>query len=350
MCVVVWRALIGRLVLVFRGADGKDAEILALRHQLLVLQRQVPRPVFTRADRSLLAILATAVRRSRLADVCLIVKPATVLGWHRRLVARHWTYTHRRGRPSITHELRALVLRLDAENPTWGYRRIHGELHRLGYRIAASSVWKILRNAGRPPTPDRAGPSWSQFITSQAKAMLATDLFTVDTVTRQRWYVLFFVELDTRRVHLAGLTPNPIGEWTTQQARNLVIGLEKSVKFVIRDSGGQYVAAFDTVFTAAGATVIKTPIGAPRANAYAERWIRTVRHELLDRTLIWNRRQLARLLDEYVTHYNEHRPHRSLGQTAPTDGGKTRAADLTRITVRRRTVCGSLINEYRNAA
>ena len=244
----VVRALLDRLVLLFRSTDDNDAEILALRHQLRVLQRQVPHPRFKPADRTILAVLARAIRRSRLGEVMLIVRPATVIGWHGRLVTRHWTQPSRPGRPSTRAELRRFVLRLNDENPTWGYRRIHGEIARLGHRIAASTAWNILRTAGREPTPERTGPSWSQFIQSQASAIIATDFFTVDTVMLRRWYVLFFIELDTRRVHLAGITKHPTGEWTTQQARNLLMRHERPVRFVIRDRGGQYSQAFDALF------------------------------------------------------------------------------------------------------
>lgn len=220
------RLLFARLGLLIVSGDDRDAEILALRHQINVLQRQIKKPKFTPTDRAVLAVLATPFKRRRLEQVLLIVKPATVIGGHRGLVARRWTYPHKTvptGRPATPAKLRRLVLRLDSENPTWGYRRISGEILRLGHKIAASTVWKILRSEGREPTPNRTGPSWSEFIASQAKAMIATDFFTVDTVTLRRYYVLFVIELDTRRVHLAGITTNPDGPWTTQAARNLLM-------------------------------------------------------------------------------------------------------------------------------
>ncbi|MCP4959116.1 MAG: transposase, partial [Actinomycetia bacterium] len=293
----LFRLLIARLGLLLVAGDKSDAEILALRHQIMVLQRQIERPRFTPTNRTILAVLSRAFDRTGLGRVMLIVKPATVIGWHRRLVARHWTQPPqpRTGRPPTPTELRQLVLRLDTENPTWGYRRIHGELRRLGHRIAAATVWKILRDNGREPTPNRSGPTWSQFITSQAHALVATDFFCVDTVTLRRFHVLFFIEIDTRRVHIAGFTTNPTGTWTAQAARNLTTAAyRKAIRFVIRDGPGQYTRTFDNVFAAIGAEVIKTPPGAPQANAFAERWVRTVRHELLDRTLIWNQRQLRR--------------------------------------------------------
>jgi putative transposase len=197
--------------------------------------------------------------------------------------------------------------------------------------------------------PNRTGPSWSEFIASQAHAKLATDFFCVDIVTLRRYHVLFFIEIDTRRVHLAGITTNPTGAWTTQAARNLTMRFDKAIRFVIRDGAGQYTRSFDDVFAAVGATVITIPPGAPRANAFAERWVRTIRHELLDRTLIWNQRQLHRLLEEFVAHHNTHRPHRSLNQRAPTDEGDATVIELDHP-IRRTTTCHRLINEYRQAA
>jgi transposase InsO family protein len=347
----LFRLLISRLGLLLVSGDKRDAEILALRHQILVLHRQIERPRFTPADRTILAVLSRAFDRQRLRDVMMIVKPATVIGWHRRLIAHHWTQPPqpRTGRPPTPTELRRLVLRLDTDNPTWGYRRIHGELRRLGHRIAASTVWKILRDNRRAPTPNRTGPTWSQFIHSQAHAMVATDFFCVDTVALRRLHVLFFIEIDTRRVHLAGITTNPTGAWTAQAARNLLMVYDKAIRFVIRDGAGQYTRTFDYVFAAVGAEAIKTPPGAPQANAFAERWVRTVRHELLDRTLIWNQRQLERLLNDFVDHYNQHRPHRSLKQRATADDADASVIELGQP-IQRTTTCAGLINEYRPAA
>ena len=186
--ILILGLLISRVVLLLRSENGKDAEILALRHQLTVLQRQVQGPRFTRADRSMLAILAKALRRDRLNTVFRIVTPATVLGWHRRLVSHRWTYPSSRpvGRPPTPSQTRDLILRIDMDNPSWGYRRIHGEIRRLGHRVAASTVWKILRDHKRDPTPNRTGPTWSQFITAQAKGIVACDFLTVDTVMLRR--------------------------------------------------------------------------------------------------------------------------------------------------------------------
>jgi transposase InsO family protein len=241
-----------------------------------------------------------------------------------------------------------MTIRLASENPTWGYRRIHGELARLGITIAASTVWAILKKAGVDPAPERSSESWAAFLRAQASGIVACDFFTVDTVMLRRYYVLFFIELDRRRVHLAGITTNPTGAWTTQAARNFMMHYDRTIRFLIRDGAGQFVAAFDEIFRSDGATIIHTPPRTPVANAYAERWIGSMRRELLDRTLVWNRRQLEQLLREYAEHYNTHRPHRSLGQCAPDDRGIVEYRQGRPI--RRHPTCSGIINEYRQAA
>jgi putative transposase len=340
------RLVIDLLVLRGRRDRTKDVEILVLRHQLAVLQRQITRPRFEPDDRAILTALARVIGRDRWS--IFIVKPDTILGWHRRLVANHWTYPHRPGRPSTTIEIRRTILRLARENPTWGYRRIHGELARLGITIAASTIWTVLKNAGIDPAPARNSESWTTFLRAQAAGIIACDFFTVDSVMLRRYYVLFFIELQTRRVHLAGITRNPTGSWTAQAARNFVMHAGPTIRFLIRDGAGQFIGAFDEVFRSDETTIIRTPPYTPVANAYAERWVGTVRRELCDRTLIWNYRQLEHLLREYVGHYNTHRPHRSLGQRAPSDAKvvEYRAGRP----IRRHSACSGLINEYRQAA
>lgn len=348
------RLALDRLRWLFATGDQRDAEILALRHQVLVLQRQVNRPRFTDTDRTILAMLAGVFDRHRLAEVFLIVKPATVIGWHRRLVARHWTQPPARtpGRPPIDPELRRLIVCLAGENPRWGYRRVHGELHRLGHQVAASTVWKILRAAGIDPVRDRTGPTWVEFIRSQAAGIVATDFACVDTALLRRFHVMFVIEVHTRRVHLAGITSNPTGPWTTQAARNLLmhLGDQHGFRFLIRDGAGQFTRAFDAVLAGSGITAIRIPPRAPQANAFAERWVRTLRHELLDRTIIWNERQLWALLVEYIDHYNHHRPHRGIDQRAPNDTAGIVSPIRLGQSIRRKTTCSGLINEYRYAA
>jgi len=282
------------------------------------------------------------------------VQPATLLRWHRDLVRRRWTYPHQRGRPAVAAEPRALVLRLARENPSWGYRRIHGELCRLGYkeRVGASTVWTILQRAGVDPAPKRSAVSWRQFLRAQADSVLAVDFFTVDTVLLKRLYVLFVIEIATRRVHVLGVTPQPVGEWVAQQARNLVMNLEEGIgrfRFVLRDRDTKFTAAFDAVFAAEGIAVLRTPVRAPRANAYAERWVGTVRREVLDRMLIFGCLQLQSVLAEYADHYNVHRPHRALRQVPPLGPGES-AVVVPAGSVVRRDRLGGLIHEYTQVA
>jgi putative transposase len=338
------------LALLARSSVTKDAELLMLRHEVAVLRRQVARPRVDWADRAVLAGLARLLPRPTRHG--LFVRPETLLRWHRDLVRRRWSYPHRRGRPAVPADVRALVVRLASENPTWGYRRIHGELCRLGYRIGASTIWTILHRAGVEPAPRRSALSWRQFLRVQANGVLAVDFFTVDTVFLQRLYVLFVLGLATRRVHVLGVTPHPGGDWVTQQARNLLMGLESRVgqpRLLIRDRDAKFTAAFDAVFAAEGIQVLRTPVRAPRANAHAERWVGTVRRELLDRMLIVGCRQLRSVLAEYVDHYNGHRPHRALGQ-APPLGPAEPPVIPPAGRVARRDRLGGLIHEYAQVA
>jgi putative transposase len=344
------RQVLQMLTQLARDDGAKDVELLVLRHQVAVLRRQVDRPQLESADRIVLAMLSRLLPRSRWR--VFFVTPATLLRWHRRLIARHWTYPHAKcGRPPVDKQIRDLVLRLAADNSTWGHRRIHGELVGLGYQVAASTIWKILHQAGVDPAPRRTGPTWQQFLTAQAHALLACDFFTVDTVFLKRIYVLFFLEIATRRVHVVGVTTHPTGAWVAQQARNLLIDLDEradSLRFLLHDRDTNFTAAFDTVFTAAGLEVIKTPPQAPRANAFAERWVGTVRRECTDHMLIAGEQHLAAVLASYTAHYNEHRPHRSLGQRPPEP--RSQVPHLTAATVRRRPILDGLINEYAQAA
>jgi putative transposase len=322
-----------------------------LRHEVAVLRRQVARPRPTWPDRVVLAaltrLLPTQRRRHRL------VAPETLLRWHRQLVKRHWTTPHRPpGRPSIPPELRRLILRMAADNPTWGYRRIHGELIRLGHKLAPSTVWLLLNRAGIDPAPRRSGLTWRQFLSAQADGILACDFFHVDTVLLTRLYVLFVIELSSRRIHILGVTANPTGLWVAQQARNLLMDLADHIgqfRFLIRDRDTKFIDSFDAVFACEGIRILRTPVRAPRANAFAERWVGTVRRELLDRMLVVGQRQLETVLAGYVTHYNEHRPHRSLGQAAPLG-----AVPLPVVAASARVVrldrLGGLIHEYAQVA
>jgi putative transposase len=257
---IVYR-LVGWVVLLGRSESDKDVEILVLRHQLGVLRRQAGRPRMSWADRALIAALARRLPSSRRSG--LLVTPATILRWHRRLVDRRWSTSDRQpGRPPVAAGLRTLAVRLATENPTWGYRRIHGELAGLGYQIGASTVWKILNTADIDPAPRRAGPTWTQFLRIQAHGILACDLFHLDTITLHRLYAFFVIEHATRRVHILGVTAHPTGAWLTQLARNLFMDLDdahRGFRFLIRDRDSKFTAAFDAVFTATDVRIIKTP-------------------------------------------------------------------------------------------
>jgi transposase InsO family protein len=300
-----------------------------------------------------LAVLARQLPGRQLWQLRLIVSPRTLLRWHASLVRRKWTYPHRApGRPRAAPAIRELVLEMARDNPGWGYRRIHGELAGLGYKLAPSTVWRILKDAGIEPAPRRAGQTWRAFLDAQAKTILVVDFFHVDTVLLRRLYVLFFIEHGTRRVHLAGITAHPTGEWVTQQARNLMMSLgddADGLKFLIRDRDAKFTAAFDAVLAAAGVRIIKAPVRAPRANAIAERWISSARRECLDRMLITGERHLRLVLSEYADHYNGHRPHRSLGQSPPA-GRDSPPLMKPNVRVLRRDRLGGLIREYAQVA
>ena len=278
--------LFGWLALLARSERAKDAEILILRHQVAVLQRQVKTPQLSWADRAVLAALARMVPGSQLRQLRLSVSP------------------------------------------------------------------QILKDAGIDPAPRRFGQTWQAFLEAQAKTILAADFFHVDTVLLRRMYVLFVIEHGTRRVHLAGITAHPTGEWVTQQARNLMMNLEDRAdgfKFLIRDRDAKFTAAFDAVLEAAGIRIIKAPVRAPRANAVAERWISSARRECLDRMLITGERHLRLVLDEYADHYNTHRPHRALKQSPP--GRRPVPPDVSpNVRAMRRDRLGGVIHEYAQVA
>jgi transposase len=339
-----------------REQAWKTAEILILRHQLAVLQRQQPRrPKLNWADRALLAALLSVIPKARRHGLRLLVTPDTILRWHRDIVRRRRAARSmggKTGRPATRQTIRALVIRLARENPEWGYRRIHGELAGLGVRVSASTVWEILTQAGIDPAPRRTGPTWAQFLRSQAEAILACDFFTVGLLDGTRAHVLAVMEHATRRIRILGVTLHPTGEWTTQQARNLLMDLgdqTQRVKFMIRDHGSNFTPAFDAVLADAGIRIVLCNVRTPRMNATAERWIGGCRRELPDRTLIWNQHHLRRILSDYETHHNQHRPHRSLHGAAPLTP-LPEPVDLGQYRVRRHTRVGGLINEYRLVA
>jgi putative transposase len=347
----VLRVLIDLALVRSRPAAARDIELLALRHEVRVLRRMAKRNRWWPGDRLVLSALSRALTRSDWGR--LPIRPETLLRWHRELVRRKWVVLGRRrrmGRPPLAAESRELVRRLASVNPSWGYQRIRGELLKLGHDASATAIRTILRRHGLPPAPRQAGLSWRAFLRAHAGAVLACDFFVVETVGLQTLYVLFFIEVHTRRVLVAGCTAQPTVAWVTQQARNLVWRLGDdgiAPSLLVRDRDAKFARSFDDLFRSAGVRVVRTPVRAPRANAHAERWVGTARRECLDWLLILGRRHLERVLREYVAHYNTARPHQALGLRAPLARGPL-AVPTAEIV--RRDRLGGLIHEYERRA
>jgi len=348
---LLFRRVLAVAALRLRSRKFKELEIVVLRHELAVLRRQISCPRLDESDRVFLAAASQLLGR---ASRSFFVRPDTLLGWHRQLVRRRWTYAGRRpGRPAVSEEIRELVLRLARENSRWGYERIVGELAGVDMRVSATTVAKILRQAGVFPAGARARVSWRDFLRAHADSIIACDFFTVETLWLGRFYVLFFIELSNRRVHFAGCTASPDGRWTAQQARQLAWSLSERAtpaRFLIHDRDSKFSRAFDEVFRSEGVEIIRTPFRAPQANAFAERWVGTVRRDCLDWLLISTRRQLERVLRVYIDHYNTHRPHRSLGLTPPIPGHLRLVGSNPPEQLHRRDRLGGLIHEYARAA
>ncbi|TMF35400.1 MAG: integrase [Chloroflexi bacterium] len=329
-----------------------EAEVLALRRQVQVLKRQIKRVRWSPGDRMIMAALRDHLRRSAWAG--LLVRPETVLGWHRDLVRRKWAaYLRRprRGRPRIRSECRELIVRMASENPSWGYFRIRGELLKLGHMVAATTIRSVLVGAGIPPSGRRAQMSWKQFLAAHAQTLVTADFFTVDTIFFKRLYVLINMHVATRRILLASCTANPNEVWVTQQARNLLWTLEEEgikLEVVIHERDKKFAPRADQVFKSGGARVIVTPLLAPRSNAHVERWVGSCRRECLDWMLVVNVRHLEAVLREYCIHYNQERPHRSRELRPPAARGDPGARHDGQVI--RNPRLGGLLNDYRRVA
>jgi putative transposase len=349
------RLLLDLALLRCQSGAARDLELLALRHEVRVLRRRTKRTAWRPGDRLVLAALSRCLPRP--GWQAFPVRPETLLRWHRELVRRRWAVFGRRrgpGRPPLLPACRDLVLRLATENPGWGYQRIRGELLKLGHQASATAIRSLLRRHGIPPAPRRAGLSWRAFLRAHAAGVLACDFFTVETLRLQTLFVLFFIiEVQTRRVFVAGCTEHPSAAWVTQQARHLAWQLEEKSRrptLLIRDRDAKFPASFDAVFRAEQVRMVHTPPQAPRANTVAERWVGRVRRECLDRVPIFGRRHLEQVLEEYVAHYNTARPHRALQLRAPLARGQpTRPAACPEGVIRRDRL-GGLLHEYERVA
>lgn len=338
----------------------KDAQILASRHQLAVLQRQIgPQRIrFTPSDRALLAALLHRLLRRVLKHLHLVARPGTVLKWHRDVIARRHAQRcppKRPGRPRTVRSIRLLVLRLVRENPSWGYRRVHGELLVLGVKVAASTIWEILKDAGIDPAPERSNSTWADFLRSQADALLACDFFETVTLSGARMYIFAVIEHTSRRIRVLGATAHPTAAWVAQAARNLVMDLQGTgcrARFLIRDRDGKFPDLFDAILADAGMEAVLSGIQMPRMNALMERWVQICRRELLDRTLIWNQPHLLHALREFEQHYNEHRPHQGIANARPQHSlpaPLTEPGQILRLDIRRHDRLGGTMHEYEHA-
>ena len=344
------------------GDRDKNVEILALRHQITVLERQLgadTRVRFAPEDRAFLSALLISLPREVLRRLRLLVRPDTVLRRHRDLLKQRHARAcrpKRPGRPPTVRSIRMLILRLVRENPSWGYRRVHGELATLGIKLAPSTVWEILKQEGVDPSPARASTTWTDFLRSQADALLACDFIETITLNGRRQYILAVIEHATRRVRVLGTTAHPTATWVNQAIKNLVMDLQDAgcrARYLIRDRDGKFPALMDQILADAGINTVLTGVRMPRMNSVMERWVQSCRRELLDRCLLWNERHLRHALCEYEQFYNQHRAHQALVQAAPlraVPGPITDPAKIVDLNVRRRDRLGGVLHEYSHAA
>jgi len=338
-----------------RASDAdKDLEILILRQQLGILQRKQNKPIKpNRAEKLTLAVLAASLKKQtnrpvkQFKSLIRIFQPETVFGWHRQLVRRKWSHEKKNkvGRPPTDDEVKALIVQLALEN-NWGYGKIEGELLKLGIAVSETTIRNVLNANGIEPAPVRAGSiGWKKLMRHYREQLLACDFFTIETIWLKTIYIFFMIELGTRRVYLAGISQHPNGHWVTQQARNTLWLLEDhETDFVglIRDNDSKYIDAFDIVFESEDINIIRTPFQAPNANAFAERWVRTVREECLDKILILDEAHLQRVLNEFLAYYNTRRPHQSLAQQSPSERPQPEKTGL----IQKRGILGGIINDY----
>jgi transposase InsO family protein len=352
----LWEFMMDVVSISGMGSDEKDLEILLLRQQLRIVERKQDRgPQIPRWQKVPLAMLAMRLKKqardgkAALEESMRLFKPATVISWHRAMVRRKWTYKQgkKSGRPPIDKELEQLIVQVAKDNPDLGYEKLAGEMNKLGYDVGKTTVSTMLNRHGILPAPERGrqGSNWQTFLNHYKDQFLACDFFTVETLWLQTVFVLFFIEHGTRRVYLAGCTAHPTGEWVTQQARQMSWELQdrkEPISYLIHDHDKKFLLAFDTVFESEGVEIVDIPYQAPNANAFAERWVRTVREECLDKIIILNERHLHRTLNEYVSYYNSRRPHQGLNQDSP--------LGLAPVTqngpVRHRKVLGGIIRDY----
>ena len=324
---------------------NQEREIIVLRQQILILKRQLARKtITTSAERAAMLLFGRSLDNLRKA--ILIIQPETLIGWHRTLIRWRWTYSaNRPGRPRKSGEIRDLVLRLAKENPPWGYGKIQGELKKLGINISQATIRRVLMRNGYSQRPYRAGANWLTFLRQYGDFIWSCDFFTIETAFLTRFYVLFFIEIGSRRLHIAGCTSNPDALWGTQQARHLAWNIQdmnNKPRFLIHDRDTKFSGSFDEIFESEGLEIIETPYRAPNANAYAERIVRSIREECLDRIIIVNEKHLRFVLRQYEKYYNEARPHQGLGQNIP-NGFSFSSCEGS---IRKRQYLGGLLNDY----
>lgn len=354
----VWEFVLDLAAVSGLAENEKDLEIMLLRQQLRIAERKQPRgPHIPRWQKVPLVALVMQLKgktthaQEKLEESMLLFKPDTVLGWHRAIVRWKWTFKHHRqtgGRPRIQADIEALVVQLACENSRWGYDRIAGELGKLGITLDPTTVKNILQRHGIPPAPRRGRSTWRTFLNHYKEQMLACDFLTVETLGLRTVYILFFIELGTRRVHFAGCTAHPDQAWVTQQARQLTWELQdrppdlKPMRFLIHDRDTKFTRSFDRIFLSEGIEIVLTPYRAPKANAFAERWIRSLREECLDHLLIINERHLRRVLIEYIAFYNQARPHQGIEQLTPIPTHQCGKDGI----IQHRDVLGGLLHDY----